>query len=62
VKQPDISKAKNPDLRGSMKALRRAAKLARQTAMQTDTAIIIVRDGKSVRVTAKELRAKAKKA
>jgi hypothetical protein len=55
--QKDISKAKNPDLRSSMTAMRRAAALARKTAIQTDTAIILVRDGKPVRIPAAELRA-----
>jgi hypothetical protein len=55
--QKDISKAKNPDLRASMTAMRRAAALARRTAIQTDTAIVLVRDGKPVRISAAELRA-----
>ncbi len=54
--QSDISKAKNPDLRASVAAMRRAAELARQTAIQTDTAIIMVRDGKPVRIPADQLR------
>lgn len=52
----DISNAKNSDLRASHDALRRAAELARQTAIQTDTDLIIVKDGKTVRVPAAELR------
>lgn len=52
----DISQAKNPDLRASLAALQRAAQDARRIAMQTDTAIIVMRDGKRVRVTADELR------
>lgn len=55
--QKDISKAKNPDLRASMTAMRRAAALARKTAIQTDTAIVLVRDGKLVRIPAADLRA-----
>lgn len=55
--QADLSQAKNPKLRGSLAALRRAAAQARQTAIQTDTAIVLVKDGKTVRVTAAELRA-----
>jgi hypothetical protein len=54
--QSDISKAKNPDLRASVAAMRRAAELARRTAIQTDTAIIMVRDGKPVRIPADQLR------
>ena len=44
------------EIRDAMTALERAAQLARKTAIQTETAIIIVRDGKRVRVTAEELR------
>ncbi|GAB2726037.1 hypothetical protein GCM10027019_01840 [Melaminivora jejuensis] len=58
----DISKARNPDLRASVQAMRRAAELARQTALQTETAIVIVQDGKPVRVTADTLRKQAHKA
>lgn len=54
--QQDLSKAKNPDLRASLVALRRAAKMARQTAIQTNTGIVIVRDGKPVRIPADVLR------
>ncbi len=52
----DLSKASNPDLRASFAALRRAAKMARETALQTNTGIVIVRDGKPVRISAAELR------
>ncbi len=60
----DLSKAKNPDLRASLAAMRRAADMARGTAIQTNTEIVIVKDGKPVRVTAEELRQerRAKKA
>ncbi len=54
--QQDLSKAKNPDLRASLAAMRRAADMARSIAIQTNTEIIIVKDGKPVRVTAEELR------
>ena len=57
MSRADISEAKNPDLRSSMAAMRRAAALARKTAIQTDTAIVVVRDGKVVRIPAAELRA-----
>jgi F420-dependent methylenetetrahydromethanopterin dehydrogenase len=36
--------------------MKRAAIMARELAVQTNTAIIVVRDGKIVRVTADELR------
>jgi hypothetical protein len=54
--QQELAKAKNPDLRASLAAMQRAAKMARQTAIQTDTGIIVVRDGKPVRISAKQLR------
>jgi hypothetical protein len=54
--QQEIAKAKNPDLRASLAAMQRAAKMARQTAIQTDTGIVVVRDGKPVRISAKQLR------
>jgi hypothetical protein len=57
MSRADLSQAKNPDLRGSMAAMRRAAALARKTAIQTDTAIVLVRDGKLVRIPAAQLRA-----
>lgn len=52
----DLSKAKNPDLRGSLAAMRRAAELARQIAIQTDTGIVIEQDGKLIHITAEQLR------
>jgi hypothetical protein len=55
----DISQAKNPNLRGSLAAMQRAAELARQTAIETNTAIIVVRDGQVVRIPADELRKEA---
>ena len=42
---PDISKAKDPDLRASLAAMQRAALLARKTAIQTETYIVIVKKG-----------------
>ncbi len=56
MSNPDISQAKNPDLRNSMAAMLRAAEAARLIAIQTNTAIVIVKDGKQVKVTADELR------
>jgi hypothetical protein len=56
MSRADLSQAKNPALRGSLAAMRRAATLARKTAIQTDTAIVIVRDGKPVRIPAAVLR------
>lgn len=62
MKQQDLSRARNPDLRASQTAMLRAAELARRTAMQTGTAIVVVRDGKPVRITAEELREEQKQA
>ncbi len=53
----DISEAKDPAMRGSLAAMRRAAALAREIAIQTNTAIVVFRDGKVVRISATELRA-----
>jgi hypothetical protein len=57
--QQQLTEAKNPDLRGSLAAMQRAAELARQTAIKTNTAIIVVRDGQVVRIPADELRKEA---
>ena len=54
--QQELSEAKNPDLRGSLAAMRRAAEMARKTAIQTDTEIVVVKGGKPVRIPAAELR------
>lgn len=54
--QADLAKAKDPDVRGSLAAMRRAAAMARATAMQTDTGIVVVRDGKPVLISAQQLR------
>ena len=51
-----LSQAKNKDLPASLIAMRRAARMAREQAVRTDTAIIVIKDQKAVRVTAEELR------
>ena len=56
----DISKASNPDLRASLAALRRAAALARKMAIQTETDLIVVREGRTVRISPETLRREAK--
>lgn len=56
MKIPDISTAKDPDLRASLAALKRAGDLARKTAILTDTHIIIEREGRVVRISAAELK------
>lgn len=52
----DISKAKDPDLRAALGALKRASLLARKTAIQTGTHLVIVRDGRLLRIPAHDLR------
>lgn len=54
--QQDLSKAKDADLRASLAAMQRAAEMARKTAIQTDTEIVIVRAGKIERIPAEQLR------
>jgi hypothetical protein len=55
VKPKDLSQAKNPDLRASFAALQRAAEMARQVAIQTNTAIVVMENGKLVRIPAEVL-------
>lgn len=55
----DISNAKDPGLRASLGALRRAAQQARKTAIQTETNFVIVKDGRMQRISADELRQQA---
>ena len=56
MKPIDVTRSRNPDIRASLAGMKRAAALARQTAIQTDTEIVMVRDGKPVRISAAELR------
>ena len=51
----DISESTDPVLRGSLAALRRAAIEARRIALQTDTDLIVFRNGQIVRMPPKEL-------
>ncbi len=60
MKPHDISRANDPDMRASLAALRRAAQLARKTAIQTGTDLIVVRDGRTVRISADTLRSQTK--
>jgi hypothetical protein len=55
----DISNANDPDVRSSLAALRRAAALARKEAIQTDTDIVVVKDGQLLIIEAKTLRQEA---
>ena len=56
MKAQDLSKAKNPELRASLAAMERAAAMARKIAIQTNTAIVVVQDGKLIRISAEQLR------
>ena len=58
----DISTAKDPDLRGSLTALQRASELARRTAIQTGTNLVIVKDGQTLRIPAATLAEQSKDA
>ena len=51
-----LMQAKDKDLPASLIAMRRAARAARETAVRTDTAIVVQRDHQPVRITAEELR------
>lgn len=61
MKPQDINQAKDPDLRGSVAAMHRAAALARKTAIQTDTSLVIVENGELIRIPADVLREAAAK-
>ncbi|WP_092192528.1 hypothetical protein [Desulfomicrobium norvegicum] len=52
---PDITEAKDEVLRASFNALRRASMLARETAIRTGTHLVLVKDGKLLRIPAHEL-------
>jgi hypothetical protein len=57
--ESELFKAKNQDLICSLEAMRRAAALARQVVIQTDTAIVVFQNYQITRVAAAELRAGA---
>ena len=52
----DVQNAKNKDLPASLIAIQRAAVMARKTALQTDTAIVVLEDQKVVRISGEALR------
>lgn len=54
--QHELWAARNPDLRASLAAMLRAAEMARETAIQTNTEIVLAKDGKPLHITAEELR------
>lgn len=51
----DTAKAKDPDVRAALGALRRAAQSARRTVMQTNTHLVIMKDGRLQRIDASQL-------
>lgn len=57
MKQQELDKAKNKDLAASLIAMRRAARMAREVAVRTDTAIVVAHGQTLVHVTSAELRA-----
>lgn len=59
---PDISTAIDPDLRASMQAMRRAAELARKTAIQTDTNLVVFEEDRIRLISPSELMEQAAKA
>jgi hypothetical protein len=52
----DIREAKDELLRASIVALQRASLFARETAIRTGTHLVLVQDGKLMRIPAHELR------
>ncbi len=56
MKPNDITEANDPDLRTPGAALLRAAELARQTAISTETNLIVMKDGKLTRIPAQSRR------
>ena len=51
MKTNDITKAKDPAMRGALNALIRAAAEARKIAIQTNTHLIIFKDGQIQRIS-----------
>ena len=56
MKAQDLYKARSSELRASLDALRRAAALARKTAIQTNTDLLVVKDGELIRISGEQLR------
>ncbi len=54
--QDQLAQARDKNLPASLIAMRRAALMARQQTVRTDTAIIVIRNSQIVRVTAETLR------
>ncbi|SFQ31220.1 hypothetical protein [Variovorax sp. 770b2] len=56
TRDQQLNQAKDKDLPASLIAIQRAAHAAREAAVRTNTAIVVQRDQKLVRITAEELR------
>ena len=56
MKPHDDSTVKNPAFLDALPALRRSAAMARKIAIQTDTPLVIARDGKVIQIPAEQLR------
>ncbi len=56
MKSQDLSMARSPELRASLAALQRAAALARKTAIQTNTDLLVVKNGELIRISGEQLR------
>ena len=56
MKTSELNQAENPDFMASYVALKRAGCVARQTAIPTNTAIVVVKDGVLCRISAEELK------
>ena len=52
----DLQEASDPDIRGSVAAMNRAAQLACEIAIQTNTDLIIMKNNTIVRISPEELR------
>ena len=61
MNEDDLSQARNPDIRASFAALRRAAEEARKIAIATGTGIVVMKDGKIVEISARELQEQAQR-
>lgn len=57
----DLHTAKDPDIRASLQALKRAAMLAREIALETNTGIAVVRNNQLIRLSAEQLRREQQK-
>jgi hypothetical protein len=61
MKTRKLSDAADPALRGSMSALRRAARRARETAAKTNTRLVVIVDGKLRRLRPQDFESKSSK-